>query len=108
MSILLLYIELFPKPMFRWCAYGCACIVGLFYIGSMITTLTLCQPLRYSWNKTIPGSCGNLGAAEMAAAAINMVLDVVIVLLPLPIVWRLQMPTQRKLGITVTFALGLR
>lgn len=44
----------------------------------------------------------------MAAAAINMVLDVVIVLLPLPIVWRLQMPTQRKLGITVTFALGLR
>lgn len=55
----------------------------------------------------IPGSCGDLAKAEMAAAAFNLVLDVLIVLLPVPIVWRLQLPKQKKVGITATFALGL-
>lgn len=73
-----------------------------------MTTLTLCRPINFSWNKTIPGTCGDLAKAEMAAAAINMVLDVVIVLLPLPVVWGLQMSKQKKIGITATFALGLR
>ena len=83
------------------------CIVGLFYVGSITTTLRLCQPVKFNWDRTVSGSCGNLGTAEMAAAAINMVLDVLIVLLPLPVVWKLQMPTQKKLAVTVTFALGL-
>jgi hypothetical protein len=56
----------------------------------------------------ISGTCGDIATAEMAAAAFNLVLDVVIVLLPLPIVWKLQMPMQKKTGIMVTFALGLR
>jgi len=66
------------------------------------------SPTQLQLEPKVPGSCGDLETAEIAAAAINMVLDVVIVLLPLPIVWKLQMPTQRKIGITITFALGLR
>ena len=80
----------------------------LFYIGSITTTLVTCRPIRYNWDKTIQGHCGSLGDAEIAAAAINMILDVIIVLLPLPIVWRLHMPTLKKIGVSVTFALGLR
>ncbi|KAL8902134.1 MAG: hypothetical protein Q9207_004866 [Kuettlingeria erythrocarpa] len=36
-----------------------------------------------------------------------MVLDVWVVCLPLPIVWQLQMPRKKKIGISGTFALGL-
>ena len=107
LSILHLYIEIFSMPLFRSFAYGIAWVVGLFYIGCMTTTLALCRPISHSWNKEISGSCGSIGMAEMIPAAFNMVLDVVIVLLPLPIVWKLQMPKQKKVGVTVIFALGL-
>ena len=108
LSILHLYIEIFSTKLFRRCAYGSGCLVGLFYIGSITTTLRICEPIEFNWDKTITGTCGNEGTAELVAAAINMVLDVLIVLLPLPVVWKLQMPTQKKIGVTVTFALGLR
>lgn len=108
LSILLLYIEIFPQWVFRWWAYGSALLVMMFYVASIITSLTLCRPLNYNWNRMIPGTCGNMATAQLFAATFNMVLDVVIVLLPLPIVWKLQMPLQRKIGIMVTFALGLR
>lgn len=81
--------------------------MALFWVGSLSTTLAFCQPINYNWNKTISGSCGDIEEAELGAAGINMILDIVIVLLPLPLVWKLKMPIRKKIGISVTFALGL-
>lgn len=55
----------------------------------------------------VDGKCANTKAIELFSAAFNMVLDVWVVCLPLPIVWHLQMPKQKKIGISATFALGL-
>ena len=79
----------------------------LFYIASIAIWLRICRPVQLNWDKTINGSCGDEGTAELAAAGINMGLDVIIVLLPLPVVWRLQMATHKKAGVTAVFALGL-
>lgn len=102
------YIEVFgASKWLRRAAWGCVIIVCLFYIGALTTTLRLCQPVAFNWDLTLNGSCGNEGEAELAAAAINMVLDVGIVALPLPVIWSLQMQTSQKLGVTITFGLGL-
>lgn len=83
-------------------------VVSLFFIGSITTTLSMCRPIAFNWNKTIHGKCGDEAAAEIAAAAFNMALDVIIVLLPFPVIWGLHMSKQKKAGVMVTFALGLR
>ena len=93
--------------LFKYSAYATLTIVCLFFIGSIVTSLRLCQPIAYAWDRTIAGSCGDLATTELAAAAFNMGLDVVIVLLPLPVIWRLQVIKQKKIGVTVTFTLGL-
>lgn len=108
MAILLLYIDVFGGTLwFRRVAWLGLLIVCLFYVGALTTTLRLCQPVAFNWDLTLDGSCGDEGVAQLAAAAINMVIDVGIVALPLPIVWGLHMRTSQKIGIVVTFGLGL-
>ncbi len=43
----------------------------------------------------------------MATGLINAMIDLGIILLPLPIVWKLQMPKARKITLTLMFSLGL-
>lgn len=105
--MLLVYIDIFTVGTFYRYAYVLVGVVCLFFVGSMTTTLRLCQPIQATWNKTIEGTCGDIGTAEMAAAALNLSLDVIIVLLPAPLIWSLKMDIQRKVGLTGTFALGL-
>ncbi|KAK7757122.1 ATP-dependent RNA helicase [Diatrype stigma] len=107
-AILLLYLEVFGRARwFRWATWASVAIVCLFYVGALSTTLRLCSPIAYNWDRTIEGTCGNEGEAELAAATINMVLDVVIVAPPLPIIWGLKMRTGRKVAVSVTFGLGM-
>ncbi|KAF2963906.1 hypothetical protein GQX73_g9654 [Xylaria multiplex] len=65
-------------------------------------------PVAQKWDKTIiNGYCGDEATAELAAAAFNVALDIVIVALPLPVVWHLQLRTHKKVAVTTTFGLGL-
>ncbi|RAH58923.1 hypothetical protein BO85DRAFT_511357 [Aspergillus piperis CBS 112811] len=103
LAILDFYIQTFTVFKFRIAAYTLATIVVLFFIGSLTTTLRLCRPIAFNWDTTLNGSCGNEATAELAAAAFNMVLDIVIVLLPLPVTWKLQMTTQKKAAADFTY-----
>ena len=48
----------------------------------------------------------NYSAFVIALAAISLVLDVVVLLLPLPVLRNLQMPLRRKVGVAGVFSLG--
>ena len=108
LAILLLYIEIFRRSLFYRAAVMTAVIVAAYYVACILTVCLLCQPINFNWNKILPnGKCGNTVAIELFSAAFNMLVDVWVVCLPLPIVWTLHMPTQRKIGVSATFAFGL-
>ncbi|PYH31614.1 uncharacterized protein BO87DRAFT_442259 [Aspergillus neoniger CBS 115656] len=107
LAILDLYINTFPVQTFCIAAYVLEGIIVLYLIGSIATTLRLCRPLAYYWNPSLEGSCGNALTAELAAAVINMILDIIAVILPVPVIWKLQMATEKKVAVTATFGLGL-
>ncbi|KAB8269089.1 hypothetical protein BDV30DRAFT_230090 [Aspergillus minisclerotigenes] len=69
--------------------------------------LTQCHPISYGWNPVPGGSCRPLASEEILSIVFNMVLDTVIALLPLPKLWRLKMPLQNRLTISLMFAMGL-
>ncbi|KAJ5115374.1 hypothetical protein NUU61_001133 [Penicillium alfredii] len=108
LAILLLYIEIFPgHDTFFWCATAVAGLVFLYWVASILTIALLCRPVEYNWNRAIPGVCGDVVKTEYASAGFNMVIDLGVVLLPLPIVWRLHMSSRKKTGVTASFALGI-
>ncbi|KAF2015190.1 hypothetical protein BU24DRAFT_410859 [Aaosphaeria arxii CBS 175.79] len=50
--------------------------------------------------------CGDFNTILMALAISDFVCDTIILILPVPVVWELQMPTSQKIAVTGVFALG--
>lgn len=108
LSILLFYRRLFPTP---WMRLACNIVGGflmLWYLAFQITAIVQCIPTRYYWDKKgEKGNCIKLVPFYIALAASNVATDVLILTLPIPLVWKLQVKTSKKIGLTITFLLGI-
>ena len=105
-SILHLYVSIFPNIAFRRICYALMAVSALYVVGVILDTFLMCQPFAFNWDHTIEGSCGNQTLALLLTGALNLIIDVAIVILPLPVLWRLQMPVARKLGVSAMFSVG--
>jgi hypothetical protein len=107
LAILCLYLRIFRTRPYRLAAYAIAGVMILNYVTNVILSLTMCQPVRFKWDKTIPGGvCGDLMAAYRWISVPNLVTDLAILILPLPMVWNLHTGLSQKLGLTLTFLTG--
>ena len=80
----------------------------LFLASIILTTCLLCRPIAYRWNKTIEGgTCGEQKSFDMFVAVFNLLLDVTTVVLPMPILWGLQMAFGKKIALTLMFGMGI-
>ncbi|KAL8687604.1 MAG: hypothetical protein Q9218_006272 [Villophora microphyllina] len=91
-AILLLYIQLFPGPRFRPLCYG---VLGLNLVFVLV------------WDLSLHGSCGDVRSFYLFLPIFNLFSDITVVVLPLPILWRLQMSRSKKLGLTAIFGVGI-
>lgn len=80
--------------------------IGL-YTSAIIVVFAGCQPLQLFWNFWVPGHCIDRKARDIANAAFNVVMDIIILLLPQPVIWKLHMTKTRKIGICVVFSVGV-
>lgn len=75
-------------------------------VAVVIASIFLCEPIEHSWYPNDPGKCGDRNAFFMAAGALNVVNDFVIMAIPIPNIWSLQLPTGRRIGLIAAFAVG--
>ncbi|KAK8054431.1 hypothetical protein PG996_013732 [Apiospora saccharicola] len=107
-SILSFYISIFRDPRLRVASYvmiacSCALVVGVF-----LQSFLICHPFAFNWNKTITsGSCADSQTALLAIAAVNLAIDLCILALPMPTLWKLQMSPKKKVSISAILAVGL-
>ena len=66
-----------------------------------------CNPRQKYWEPIIPGHCFDRGQLGVATSVINIVSDFSILILPLPLIWRLQMSRAKKARVTAVFGVGL-
>lgn len=69
--------------------------------------LTVNPTLRLQWDGEHTGTCIDQTALIFASAGINVAFDLIIFLLPLPIVIPLPVSTVRKVGACAVFSIGL-
>lgn len=65
-----------------------------------------CSPIKAYWDPTIKGNCLVTISIELGSGITSIVLDLYTLILPMPIIWKLQMSTARKVLTFATFALG--
>ena len=78
-----------------------------WWLSVILEQLLLCRPLPYNWNKRIDGSCGNLVAAYLGQSILALFTDVAVLVLPIPVIWRLHLPIRNRIVLIVTFGVGL-
>jgi len=75
----------------RWTIRIVMIFITLYYISSFIVTVGFtCRPFKRSWNKKIPGTCINQLAFIYVNAAANIIIDLIVVALPIPVIYRMQ------------------
>lgn len=77
-----------------------------YMIMVVLEGFLLCTPVEKNWNLLLPGTCADNKVAYLWAAITNLLIDVGIILLPIPVLRKLQMPLSKKLAIGVMFGLG--
>lgn len=79
-------------------AYGTAMLFGSIFA---------CTPVSYFWNKGIKnGHCINLLAFWFSNASFNILTDLTICVLPIPVLKGLQLPKKQKYGLIAVFMVG--
>ncbi|AEO61109.1 hypothetical protein MYCTH_2113078 [Thermothelomyces thermophilus ATCC 42464] len=107
-SILILYTKIFSVPAFIWAARITTVIIIMWALTTSIMGLTICQPFAFNWDPTIPdGLCGNQVLSYKITGALNLATDLVVLLLPMPYLYGLNLALYKKLVLMVTFAVGL-
>jgi hypothetical protein len=75
--------------------------------GVFFAAIFQCWPIQYTWDKNIiGGSCFNQQAFYRYVSLPNIVTDFVILIMPMPLVWKLQTRLTHKLALTGVFLLG--
>ena len=83
-------------------------VVIALWMLTMTTRLALhCRPIERFWDPTIPGKCSNFVGASYFTNITNLVTDLWIFLLPVPLLMRLHVSLGKKLGLCVVFSIGL-
>ncbi|KAL8719100.1 MAG: hypothetical protein Q9181_008106, partial [Wetmoreana brouardii] len=105
-SILFLFRRIFPNRGFRAILWGVGAFILAFTIANVLFVAFQCKPISGAWNPTIKAKCINTSGGILAAAVLTIVTDFIILCLPLPSVWKLQLPIIRKLQLICVFLLG--
>ena len=106
-SILNLYTSIFRrnKTFVLLCRMALG-LVGAALIAFIVVKFALCHPLAYNWDKTISGYCGNATDYYLSVVTTDLFLDLVIIILPMPVIWHLQLNTTKRIDIMLAFGLG--
>ncbi|KAF2727232.1 hypothetical protein EJ04DRAFT_451713 [Polyplosphaeria fusca] len=108
LAIICLYLRLFGSERgLRCAALATGVLVSIIAIAGIFVSSFMCRPFAYNWNKTIPGGqCGQIETGYRMVSIPNIVTDVVMLVLPLPALWRLKVDLATKLSLTATFVVG--
>ncbi|KAL2867422.1 uncharacterized protein BJX67DRAFT_381124 [Aspergillus lucknowensis] len=109
MSMLLLYLRLFPGRKLRIASIFFLVFTTCWGIVFTIIAAALCTPRSYmwtAWDGEHKGKCIDKSAILISHAIINIVLDAIIIGLPLPTLIKLNLSTNKKVGVCLMFLVG--
>jgi hypothetical protein len=108
LSYMFFYLRMFKVDgKFRMLTIGCMVVVALWWTANVLQIFLICHPFALNWDSTIKGSCGNRPLTYALVGATNIATDITTLMLPVPTVWKLQMPLRLKIAITTIFCIGL-
>ncbi|RYP65455.1 hypothetical protein DL769_006310 [Monosporascus sp. CRB-8-3] len=77
------------------------------FLYEKVPALVVAHDSTYQlWNPRPDGHCRDMQYSDYATVGINLLLDLAILILPMPTLWALQLPVRKKVIVTVMFSFG--
>jgi hypothetical protein len=107
-SMLFLLGSIFPQRGFHLCLHALTAINTAWCVAAVFASIFQCVPIAANWDPTIPDArCIDYGGKVLIATnTVTIVTDLVMILLPVPMVWRLNMSAAKRRGVVLTFLAG--
>ncbi|EHA57628.1 hypothetical protein MCOR27_005054 [Pyricularia oryzae] len=107
-AILALYCKIFTMRPFIIAARCATALVISCTTIMAIGSLTICRPLDFFWDRTLAdGYCGDISALWISTASISLTTDFIVLLLPMPHLYSLEIKRPLKLALFGAFSLGV-
>ncbi len=107
-AILALYIRVFGTV--RWLrltSYGLIVFTFLFYWSNVVIAAVYCLPRNGApWNDTAFARCSSPVASAIVNGVFGVVADLVLFILPFPVLHKLHLGRQKKIGLCIVFSVG--
>ncbi len=108
-SILFFYRRIFRGSCFSVIVWATIVLAVVWGVSFFFTLLFLCTPIpTYArYGASGPGvSCSDQAQVFYALSISDVLIDFIIITIPIPFVWRLQMPLRHKIAVTGIFLSG--
>jgi hypothetical protein len=82
----------------------------MYLIAFEVVSIWQCHPLQGAWKRwdgEFPCKCNNINLQGWLSATFNIVLDLCILLLPMPELLKLSLPTKKKFQLVPMFGVGI-
>ncbi|TGJ78862.1 hypothetical protein E0Z10_g9908 [Xylaria hypoxylon] len=109
-AILIEWMRIFAPRTRNTFFWMCQIVLWLnvaWYTAATIVEAMQCTPRELVWDPTVKGTCLPTKAVEVISSSINVVSDIVILVAPQFVIWRLQLSGGKKIGVALIFAVGL-
>jgi hypothetical protein len=105
LSLLFLYRRIFEHTRFLRMVYGMMALMIVWAIIMTFLAIFNCKPISAFW--TMEGTCLDFKQFAIGYAIVNIITDFTIWLMPIPSVWKIQLPKPQKIALCLIFVLGL-
>lgn len=107
-SALFFYARVFTqtRSRFRYSLWTLQAFNVLWLLGTILAVIFMCSPVAKVWNQSTPGHCRSPGDIWLGSGVSSVFIDVLILVLPIPILWGLQMKPSRKFLAVLVIILG--
>ncbi|KAG8164749.1 hypothetical protein KVR01_005024 [Diaporthe batatas] len=110
-SVGLFLLRLKPSARFVWFIRGVIVFTVLSAAGNFLTVFFQCTPLEFTWDHSVVGGkcipARDLKFAAFFNSGVSLLTDLVFALLPVPILWSVQLNWKVKLAVSAVLALGI-
>ncbi|KAM3490975.1 hypothetical protein MY3957_005752 [Beauveria namnaoensis] len=106
LAALFLYHQVFRVTGYRIIIIILGVVIVLQGVIALVLAFSICRPFRFFWTQAVDvndGVCGDVMLFYKLYSVPSLATDLVMLIIPWPILLRLQMPVPEKIGLMLTF-----
>jgi hypothetical protein len=111
-SVGIFLLQITPVNIYRIIIYSNLVVVWIMSFVFLFTTMFQCSPVPFFWERVLglAGTCLDdsvIPNMAIAQSVVNGISDLVLAILPIFLLWNIQMKRQRKVSVAVLLSLGI-